>query len=65
MTDWQSRLAGWAQLRLAAGETQVLRRALPDFERIMMNAALEHTDGRRAEAAELLGWGRNTLTSQT
>jgi len=60
--SWQSRLAGWAQLRLAAGETQVLRRALPDFERIMMTAALEHTDGRRAEAAELLGWGRNTLS---
>jgi two-component system nitrogen regulation response regulator GlnG len=28
----------------------------------MIEAALEHTDGRRAEAAELLGWGRNTLT---
>lgn len=28
----------------------------------MIEAALEHTEGRRAEAAELLGWGRNTLT---
>jgi two-component system nitrogen regulation response regulator GlnG len=24
--------------------------------------ALTHTRGRRGEAAELLGWGRNTLT---
>ena len=31
-------------------------------EAIMMDAALEHTAGRKAEAAELLGWGRNTLT---
>lgn len=60
--DWQTLLAGWARLRLAAGESNVLRRALPEFERIMIEAALDHTDGRRAEAAELLGWGRNTLT---
>ncbi|HBO94203.1 MAG TPA: hypothetical protein DD667_13050, partial [Gammaproteobacteria bacterium] len=24
--------------------------------------ALKHTAGRRRDAAELLGWGRNTLT---
>jgi two-component system nitrogen regulation response regulator GlnG len=28
----------------------------------MIEAALEQTEGKRAEAAELLGWGRNTLT---
>ena len=61
-SDWQPLLASWAKLRLASGETNVLRRALPEFERIMIEAALEHTEGRRAEAAELLGWGRNTLT---
>ena len=36
--------------------------ALPLFESIMIEAALRHTGGRKAEAAELLGWGRNTLT---
>jgi len=60
--NWQQLLSSWARLRLASGEANVLRRALPDFERVMIEAALEHTDGRRAEAAELLGWGRNTLT---
>ena len=60
--NWQQLLSSWARLRLASGEVNVLRRALPDFERVMIEAALEHTDGRRAEAAELLGWGRNTLT---
>jgi len=35
---------------------------LPTFERILIQAALEHTGGRRQEAAKLLGWGRNTLT---
>jgi len=27
-----------------------------------MTAALQHTHGRKGEAAKLLGWGRNTLT---
>ena len=28
----------------------------------MIRVALQHTGGRKGEAAELLGWGRNTLT---
>ncbi|MDO7641083.1 MAG: hypothetical protein MUQ76_03955, partial [Reinekea forsetii] len=30
--------------------------------RVMIETALKHTAGRRRDAAELLGWGRNTLT---
>jgi two-component system nitrogen regulation response regulator GlnG len=33
-----------------------------DFERILLRAALVHSHGRRAEAAQRLGIGRNTLT---
>jgi two-component system, NtrC family, nitrogen regulation response regulator GlnG len=40
----------------------VLDVATPRFERIMIEGALQHTGGRRRDAAELLGWGRNTLT---
>ena len=36
--------------------------AIADFERILIETALKHTGGRKGEAAELLGWGRNTLT---
>jgi two-component system nitrogen regulation response regulator GlnG len=35
---------------------------MPIFEQILIQTALEHTGGRRQEAARLLGWGRNTLT---
>jgi len=59
---WHDQLAGWAHQQLAAGQSNVLRQALPLFESIMIEAALHHTGGRKAEAAELLGWGRNTLT---
>ena len=60
--NWGSQLASWARRQLSSGETQVLRKAIPQFEQIMIDAALEHTGGRKAEAAELLGWGRNTLS---
>jgi len=60
--DWHERLASWAHQRLIDGQSNVLREALPLFESIMIEAALRHTGGRKAEAAELLGWGRNTLT---
>ncbi len=60
--SWHEQLAGWANKQLAEGQCNVLRQALPLFESIMIEAALQHTGGRKAEAAELLGWGRNTLT---
>ena len=60
--SWHEQLAGWANQQLVEGQSNVLRQALPLFESIMIEAALRHTGGRKAEAAELLGWGRNTLT---
>ena len=35
---------------------------MPGFERTMIEVALQHTGGRKRDAAALLGWGRNTLT---
>jgi two-component system nitrogen regulation response regulator GlnG len=49
-------------LQLASGKTPLLDEAQPAFERILIEAALQHTGGRRQDAARLLGWGRNTLT---
>lgn len=60
--DWQTQLKKWAQHALAEGQTNLLAHALPAFETIMIEASLQHTKGRRREASELLGWGRNTLT---
>jgi len=60
--DWQQALREWARQALAAGRVGLLEEALPAFERALLEVALEHTGGRRQEAARLLGWGRNTLT---
>jgi two-component system, NtrC family, nitrogen regulation response regulator GlnG len=60
--DWQGLLRQWAQQQLAGGAEQLLDDALPGFERVLIEVALQHTGGRRQDAARLLGWGRNTLT---
>ena len=60
--DWRSAFREWVDRALAAGSTHLLEEAVPDFERILIETALKHTGGRKGEAAELLGWGRNTLT---
>ncbi len=61
-SDWEDALRLWASQTLARGEGQILDKALPAFERILISAALEKTRGHRQDAARLLGWGRNTLT---
>ncbi|MCU7880281.1 MAG: nitrogen regulation protein NR(I) [Candidatus Thiodiazotropha sp. (ex Lucinoma aequizonata)] len=60
--DWRQLLRGWAKKRLQEGCEGLLNEAGPDFETVMIETALEHTSGRRQDAARLLGWGRNTLT---
>ena len=60
--NWQQLLRQWADRELGLGSERILDSAVPAFERIMIEAALQHTRGRRRDAANLLGWGRNTLT---
>ncbi|WP_076415289.1 nitrogen regulation protein NR(I) [Shewanella sp. UCD-KL12] len=60
--DWQHSLRSWIDLRLKEGESDLLTEVQPAFERILLETALEHTNGHKQEAAKRLGWGRNTLT---
>ncbi len=61
-SDWRELLSNWAQNELLQGKQQILQEAVPAFEKVMIEIALQHTQGRKRDAAELLGWGRNTLT---
>ncbi len=60
--NWQDGLSNWAQQQLASGKTAIAEQVIPEVEKILIKAALSKTGGRRNDAANLLGWGRNTLT---
>jgi len=60
--DWTQALAAWAERHVMVGKRPLLNDALPEFERVLIRAALKRTQGHRQDAAKLLGWGRNTLT---
>ena len=60
--DWETGLRQWATRALQDGETDLLGKATPTIERILIQCALNKTQDRRQEAARLIGWGRNTLT---
>ena len=61
-TDWKHTLDHELAQALARGERGVGDRLEREFERTLILRALAHTGGHRMEAAQWLGWGRNTLT---
>ena len=60
--EWTRVLAAWAERQLHKDEKPLLDKALPEFEKTLIELALARTNGHRQDAAKLLGWGRNTLT---
>ena len=59
--DWPQLLRRWADVHLVNRAQPLLDEAVPMFERVMIEAAMEHTHGLKQDAAIVLGWGRNTL----
>ena len=60
--DWESALALEVDRLLTREIGQVHGKLIDAFERVLINRALAHTGGRRIEAAQALGIGRNTIT---
>lgn len=60
--DWESGLSRLAVKMLQDGDTEVYDALCSRFEKAVLQAALEVTRGRRVEAAQRLGIGRNTIT---
>lgn len=59
---WSALLKDRATQLLKTNEGEVIPILTQEFERTLIEAALADTGGRKKEAAEKLGWGRNTLT---
>ena len=60
--DWRASLTQQVALALQRGDQNILDTLTKQFESTLITQALQHTGGRRIEAATLLGMGRNTLT---
>ena len=59
--SWNDLLEVWATERLSNGDDHILNSTIPVFEKTMIKVAMKATKGKKSEAANLLGWGRNTL----
>jgi len=59
---WLTDLEREARLRLDSGENEVWDALTRQFEGCLIHTALDLTRGRRIEAAQRLGIGRNTIT---
>jgi two-component system nitrogen regulation response regulator GlnG len=60
--DWSIGLRAWSARALAEGRTAIHAEARARLDRVLLDAALASTGGRREAAARALGLGRNTLT---
>ena len=60
--DWENGLEAEAMALLASGRTDVWDEMSKLFEATLIQTALAHTRGRRIDAANKLGIGRNTIT---
>jgi len=60
--NWKIVLRSWSENYLENGNKNLLEEVGPEFERTLISVALNKTKGKKKEAAELLGWGRNTLS---
>jgi two-component system nitrogen regulation response regulator GlnG len=60
-STWQHALRNEAINLLQNNQTDALQQLSQQFESILIMAALQHTKGRKNEAAQKLGMGRNTI----
>jgi len=60
--DWTAALQRHVEKSLMRGESNLMEMLSREFEKVLIARALVHTGGRRIEAANLLGIGRNTIT---
>jgi len=60
--DWKREFEHRVDLLLSSGEKDVSRSLYREIDKILIQSALNYTQGHKQNAARRLGWGRNTLT---
>ncbi len=60
--DWKKLFEDYLNEELGSGNTKCVIQSQQQFEKLIIDTVLKHTQGHRQNAAKLLGWGRNTVT---
>ena len=63
--SWQEKLRVWSENFVSTGREGLHTEAEKEFEKVLIEVALNASHNHRQKAAALLGWGRNTLTRKT
>ena len=63
-SSWEDGFVSWLRNLVNSEETGVLDFVNPKIEKLLIKTALEKTNGKKNDAASLLGWGRNTLAKK-
>lgn len=61
-SSWEALLRSTIDQELSKQTPEIAKHIINQVETILIQAALNHTQGKKHEAATLLGYGRNTLT---
>ena len=61
-SDWEVAFEEWVKNYLKEFDGPIINDASAKFESVLIKVALSLANGRRQDAARLIGWGRNTLT---
>ncbi len=60
--NWKEQLSLQLQNDYKSGKDMIFLSTQAELENLLIKTALKISEGKKAEAAKILGWGRNTLT---
>lgn len=63
-SNWQDGFASWLAGMYSDKPEDMLTLVEPVIDKLLIDFALEKSNGRKQEAAKILGWGRNTLAKK-
>ena len=63
-TSWEDGMQNWLKnvsMNIDSGLSEI---AITKIEKMLIKTALERSNGKKNDAAQILGWGRNTLSKK-
>ena len=63
-SSWEDGMQNWLKnvsMNINSGLSEI---AITKIEKMLIKTALERSNGKKNDAAQILGWGRNTLTKK-